>query len=133
LAGVVAVTGTFLVYKITASVRRDVVSRSFKTAQALSASLVSLAHGTNDAQKTMGVITLTLISSGTLAAGSGPPVWVILSAGTAIAASTYFGGWPEHPGHGARRSPRSRRRRASTSSAVTILASSHLGLSPSSP
>lgn len=66
VAGIVAVVGTFLVYKITASARQDVVSKTFKTAQALSASLVSLAHGTNDAQKTMGVITLTLISSGSL-------------------------------------------------------------------
>ena len=55
--------------------------------------MVALAHGTNDAQKTMGVITLTLITAGLLAPGSGPPFWVILSAGLAIALGTYMGGW----------------------------------------
>ncbi|HVV14462.1 inorganic phosphate transporter [Amycolatopsis sp.] len=129
VAGAVAIAGTFLVYKITASARQDVVSRSFKTAQALSASLVSLAHGTNDAQKTMGVITLTLISSGSLAAGSSPPVWVILTAGAAIAAGTYFGGWRIIQTMGKKiteiQTPQGFA--AETSAAVTILASSHLG------
>ncbi|MFD2420405.1 inorganic phosphate transporter [Amycolatopsis pigmentata] len=129
VAGVVAMAGTFIVYKITASARQDVVSKSFKTAQALSASLVSLAHGTNDAQKTMGVITLTLVSSGALAAGSAPPVWVILAAGLAIAAGTYFGGWRIIHTMGKRiteiQTPQGFA--AETSAAVTILASSHLG------
>ncbi|TVT27943.1 inorganic phosphate transporter [Amycolatopsis rhizosphaerae] len=129
IAGVVAMAGTFLVYRITATVRQDVVSRSFKTAQALSGSLVSLAHGTNDAQKTMGVITLTLISSGALAAGSAPPLWVILSAGVAIAAGTYFGGWRIVQTMGKKitdiQTPQGFA--AQTSAAVTILASSHLG------
>lgn len=57
------------------------------------ASLVSLAHGTNDAQKTMGVITLTLITAGTVPAGAAPPVWVILFAGLVIALGTSLGGW----------------------------------------
>ncbi|NKQ57644.1 inorganic phosphate transporter [Amycolatopsis sp. K13G38] len=129
VAGVVAVVGTFLVYKITARARQDVVSKSFKTAQALSASLVSLAHGTNDAQKTMGVITLTLISSGALASGSAPPVWVILSAGLAIALGTYLGGWRIIQTMGKKiteiQTPQGFA--AETSAAVTILASSHLG------
>ncbi|MTD57190.1 inorganic phosphate transporter [Amycolatopsis pithecellobii] len=129
VAGLVAVLGTFLVYKITASARQDVVSKGFKTAQALSASLVSLAHGTNDAQKTMGVITLTLISSGSLAAGSAPPWWVILSAGAAIAAGTYLGGWRIIQTMGKKiteiQTPQGFA--AETSAAVTILASSHLG------
>ena len=55
--------------------------------------MVALAHGTNDAQKTMGVITLTLITAGLLPAGAAPPFWVILSAGLAIASGTYIGGW----------------------------------------
>jgi inorganic phosphate transporter, PiT family len=129
VAGVVAIAGTFIVYKITASARQDVVSKSFKTAQALSASLVSLAHGTNDAQKTMGVITLTLVSSGALAAGSAPPLWVVLAAGVAIAAGTYFGGWRIIHTMGKRiteiQTPQGFA--AETSAAVTILASSHLG------
>ncbi|GHF79918.1 PiT family inorganic phosphate transporter [Amycolatopsis bartoniae] len=129
VAGVVAVVGTFLVYRITASARQDVVGKTFKTAQALSASLVSLAHGTNDAQKTMGVITLTLIASGSLSAGSSPPIWVILCSGTAIALGTYLGGWRIIQTMGKKiteiQTPQGFA--AETSAAVTILASSHLG------
>src|SRR6185437_12811306 len=52
-----------------------------------------LAHGTNDAQKTMGVITLALIADHRLAAKADPPAWVIIACAVAIAAGTYFGGW----------------------------------------
>jgi inorganic phosphate transporter, PiT family len=55
--------------------------------------MVALAHGTNDAQKTMGVITLTLVTVGLLPAHSAPPLWVITAAGVAIAAGTAMGGW----------------------------------------
>jgi PiT family inorganic phosphate transporter len=55
--------------------------------------MVSLAHGTNDAQKTMGVITLALIANGTLASGASAPFWVILSCALAISLGTYLGGW----------------------------------------
>jgi PiT family inorganic phosphate transporter len=55
--------------------------------------MVSLAHGTNDAQKTMGVITLALIANGTLAAGSNAPFWVVLTGALAISIGTYLGGW----------------------------------------
>ena len=129
VAGLVAIVGTYLVYRITAKVRQDVVGKSFKRAQVFSASLVSLAHGTNDAQKTMGVITLTLISSGALAAGSGPPLWVVLSAGLAIALGTYVGGWRIIHTMGRKitdvQTPQGFA--AETSAAATILASSHLG------
>jgi inorganic phosphate transporter, PiT family len=93
IAGVVALVGTYLAYRITARADHDTVSSGFKVGQVVSASMVSLAHGTNDAQKTMGIITLTLVTVGTLAPGSAPPFWVILSAGTAIALGTYLGGW----------------------------------------
>ncbi|MBV8541385.1 MAG: inorganic phosphate transporter [Pseudonocardiales bacterium] len=94
VAGVVAMVGTYLAYRITTrAADRGTVSRGFKTGQVVSASMVSLAHGTNDAQKTMGVITLTLIAARTLPAGSAPPIWVILTAGLAIALGTYLGGW----------------------------------------
>lgn len=129
VAGVVAIVATFLVYKITERARPEVVAKSFKGAQALSASLVSLAHGTSDAQKTMGVVTLTLISSGSLAAGSAPPLWVIITSALAIAAGTYFGGWRIIHTMGKRlteiQTPQGFA--AETSAAVTILASSHLG------
>jgi PiT family inorganic phosphate transporter len=55
--------------------------------------MVSLAHGTNDAQKTMGVITLALIANGTLHAKANAPFWVILSCALAISLGTYIGGW----------------------------------------
>ena len=55
--------------------------------------MVSLAHGTNDAQKTMGVITLALIANGTVAKGSNAPVWVIVCCALAISIGTYLGGW----------------------------------------
>ena len=55
--------------------------------------MLALAHGTNDAQKTMGVIALALIANGSLDNGADPPTWVIVSAATAIALGTYMGGW----------------------------------------
>ncbi|MCG3757345.1 inorganic phosphate transporter [Amycolatopsis sp. Poz14] len=129
VAGIVAIVGTFLVYRITAKARQDVVGKGFKTGQVLSASLVSLAHGTNDAQKTMGVITLALIAGGSLAPGSNPPVWVILASGAAIALGTYFGGWRIIQTMGKKlteiQTPQGFA--AETSSAAVILASSHLG------
>ena len=69
------------------------MTRGFRYGQIVSGGLLALAHGTNDAQKTMGIITLALIANGTLAAGSDPPFWVIASAATAIALGTYSGGW----------------------------------------
>ena len=93
IAGVVAMTGTYLAYLISKRAAHDLTARGFKSGQVVSASLVSLAHGTNDAQKTMGVITLTLITAGTLPVGSSPPVWVIVTAGLSIALGTYLGGW----------------------------------------
>ena len=66
---------------------------TFRYGQLASASLVSLAHGTNDAQKTMGVVTLALIADDHLGKNAGPPFWVILMCGLAIALGTYLGGW----------------------------------------
>jgi PiT family inorganic phosphate transporter len=129
VAGVVALVGTFLTYRITQKSRENVVGKGFKTGQVLSASLVSLAHGTNDAQKTMGVITLALIAGGTLAPGSNPPLWVIVACGLAIAAGTYLGGWRIIQTMGKKlteiQTPQGFA--AETSSAAVILASSHLG------
>jgi PiT family inorganic phosphate transporter len=129
VAGLVAVLATFLVYRMTASAREQVAGRTFKTGQVVSASLVSLAHGTNDGQKTMGVITLTLVASGSLPSGSAPPLWVILSAGTMMALGTYFGGWRIIRTMGKKltevRTPQGFA--AETSSAAVILVSSQLG------
>lgn len=93
VAGLAAWGATKLAYRITRNGREATTSKGFKAGQIASASLVSLAHGTNDAQKTMGIITLALVSAGALAPGSLPPTWVIVSAGAAIAIGTYMGGW----------------------------------------
>jgi PiT family inorganic phosphate transporter len=98
--------------------------------QIASASLVSLAHGTNDAQKTMGVITLALIANGNLSgAHPGVPVWVVVSAATAIALGTYTGGWRiiRTMGHRITGLEPPQGFAAEMSSAATIVASSHAG------
>ena len=68
-------------------------SRRFRRAQIVSAAAVAFGHGTQDAQKTMGVIALTLILSGHLGPHAGIPLWVVLSAAAAISLGTYSGGW----------------------------------------
>ena len=130
LAGIVALTATRLIYRIIARVDRDLVGTGFRRAQWVSSSLVALAHGTNDAQKTMGIITLTLITAGALPAGSGPPLWVVLAAGLAIATGTFTGGWRIIRTLGLRVSEISPPQGfvAETSSTAVILAASGMGL-----
>jgi inorganic phosphate transporter, PiT family len=129
IVGVIALIATYLAYRITARAEPATVTKGFKLGQIVSSSMVSLAHGTNDAQKTMGVITLTLITAGALPADAGPPVWVILSSGLAIALGTYAGGWRIIQTLGMRvseiQSPQGFA--AGTSTATVILTSSHLG------
>jgi inorganic phosphate transporter, PiT family len=129
LAGIVALVATYLAYRITARADGDTVTRGFKIGQIVSASMVALAHGTNDAQKTMGIITLTLITAGVLAPDSSPPFWVILSAGLAIALGTYIGGWRIIQTLGKRVSEIQTPQgfAAETSATAVILTSSHLG------
>ncbi|HEY8533760.1 MAG TPA: inorganic phosphate transporter [Micromonospora sp.] len=130
LAGLVAVAATFLAYRITTRADAGTAHRGFRIGQVVSASTVALAHGTNDAQKTMGVITLTLITAGALAPGSAPPFWVVGAAGLAIALGTYVGGWRIIRTLGKRISDIQTTQgfTAETTSATVILASSHLGL-----
>ncbi len=96
--------GLILAYVLTCVVLRlfkrahpSTANRRFRRAQIASASFVSFSHGANDAQKTMGVMTLALIATGHVVATAGkfpePPVWVVLSAATAIGLGTYAGGW----------------------------------------
>ncbi|RKT52756.1 inorganic phosphate transporter [Saccharothrix australiensis] len=129
VAGVVALLATFLTYRLTRRARESVAHKGFKAGQVASAALMSLAHGTNDAQKTMGIITLTLITAGTLAPGSAPPLWVILSAAIAIALGTYLGGWriTHTLGKGLTTIEAPQGFAAQTSAATVIMASSHLG------
>src|SRR6201999_2835873 len=77
IAGLVATTGTYLIYRISRSVPDKTRSHGFRIGQIGSASMVSLAHGTNDAQKTMGIVTLALIANHTLHSGAKAPFWVI--------------------------------------------------------
>jgi PiT family inorganic phosphate transporter len=93
LAFAVAGISIALVYRVVGKQRPGTVARGFKYGQIVSGGLLALAHGTNDAQKTMGVITLALIANGSLAANADPPFWVIASAAAAIALGTYSGGW----------------------------------------
>ncbi|HEX2905190.1 MAG TPA: inorganic phosphate transporter [Jatrophihabitans sp.] len=93
IAALVAALATRLAYRTARPDERPRSHRYFRLGQLASASLVSLAHGTNDAQKTMGVITLALIADKELAPHSDPPVWVITACALAIAAGTYLGGW----------------------------------------
>lgn len=69
------------------------VDKHFRRLQLVSASLYSLGHGGNDAQKTMGIIAVLLFSTGHLGSTFHVPVWVIISCHAAIAAGTMFGGW----------------------------------------
>ncbi len=93
LAFVAAGISIGIAYRVIGKQRPGIVSRGFKYGQVLSGGMLALAHGTNDAQKTMGVITLALIANGSLSAGANPPLWVIASSAAAIAAGTYGGGW----------------------------------------
>jgi PiT family inorganic phosphate transporter len=89
IAGVVAAIGTWLVYRLTRTVHAKHREAGFRWGQIGTASLVSLAHGTGDAQKTMGVIALALIAHGTLTGdqilNEGLPIWIIVTCGAAIA------------------------------------------------
>jgi len=95
VAGLVAATGVYLVYRMIRRCDRDRSERQFRWGQVASSSMVALAHGTNDAQKTMGVISLALIANGSISRGAGfhVPEWVVISCATAIALGTYAGGW----------------------------------------
>ncbi|MFC4127718.1 inorganic phosphate transporter [Nocardia rhizosphaerae] len=139
IAGIVAAVGTFAIFRIVAGVAVRFTEAGFRWGQIGSASLVSLAHGTNDAQKTMGVITLALIgySAGTPDSTGffawhdtqAVPLWVKVACAVAIAAGTYLGGWRiiRTLGKGLVEISSPQGMAAESSSATIILASSHLG------
>lgn len=136
IAGVAAFLATRLAYLITA--RRQSARKAtgigsgrtnFKVGQVFTSSLVALAHGTNDAQKTMGVITLVLVAAGLQADGNHVEWWVIISAALAIAIGTYSGGWRiiKTMGSGLAEIKPAQGLAAETATGTTILASSYLG------
>src|SRR5215213_7939186 len=94
LAFIVGGLAIVVLYRIVGRLRPGPVSGGFRFGQVISGGLLALAHGTNDAQKTMGVITLALVANGTLSGDEfHVPDWVVGSAATAIALGTYVGGW----------------------------------------
>ncbi|MDQ0144527.1 MULTISPECIES: inorganic phosphate transporter [Pseudarthrobacter] len=135
IAGLAAYVCTRLAYALTARQDPETGSKltqkrgGFRTGQVFTSSLVALAHGTNDAQKTMGIITLVLIAAGSQTPGSGPQLWVITACALAIAIGTYAGGWRiiRTMGSGLTEVKPAQGFAAETSTASAILASSHLG------
>jgi PiT family inorganic phosphate transporter len=129
LAFVVGVIAINIVYGVVGRERPGPVNRGFRFGQVLSGGMLALAHGTNDAQKTMGVITLALISNGTLSESAGVPFWVVVSAATAIALGTYIGGWRIIRTMGTRiiKMDAAQGFSAQGAGAAVILASSHFG------
>jgi PiT family inorganic phosphate transporter len=129
LAFVVAGIAILAAYRIVGSLSPGPVTRGFKLGQILSGGLLSLAHGTNDAQKTMGIITLALIANGNLGENASTPTWVIVAAATAIALGTYSGGWRIIKTVGTRiiKMDSAQGFAAQGSGAAVILAASHFG------
>jgi inorganic phosphate transporter, PiT family len=130
LAFVVAGVAILVTYRIVGRLRPGSVNRSYRHGQLVSASMFSLAHGTNDAQKTMGIITLALIAHGDLSADSfDVPTWVIVSSAAAIALGTYTGGWRIIRTVGTRiiKMDPAQGFSAQSSGAAVVLAASHLG------
>ncbi len=86
-----------LIFNVFHRARPSTANRRFRLAQLLSGSFVSFSHGANDAQKTMGVMTLALIATHHIASAPGhfpePPLWVVIAAASAIGLGTYAGGW----------------------------------------
>jgi PiT family inorganic phosphate transporter len=116
-------------YRVVGRQRPGIVSRGYRYGQIVSGGLLALAHGTNDAQKTMGVITLALIANGTLGAEADPPTWVILASASAIALGTYSGGWRIIKTTGTRiiKMDAAQGFSAQGAGAAVILASTHFG------
>ena len=131
VCGLAALVATRVSYRSTRRRSEASAQRGFRLSQILSSSLVALAHGTNDAQKTMGVIVLTLVAGGRLAPGSGVPTWVIVTCAIAVALGTFSGGWRVIRTLGTKVTPVAPPQgfSAETASATTILASSFFGFS----
>jgi inorganic phosphate transporter, PiT family len=122
-------TAIVLTYRLVGRLHPGPVTRGFRLGQLPSGGLLALAHGTNDAQKTMGVITLALIANGNLSPGDGTPEWVVVAAATAIALGTYTGGWRIIRTMGSRiiKMDAAQGFSAQSAGAATILAASHFG------
>jgi PiT family inorganic phosphate transporter len=129
IAAACAAAATYFIYRITSGVAARFVNSGFRWGQICTATLVSLAHGTNDAQKTMGVISLGLLATGHWTSFSTIPFWVKLTCALAIALGTYLGGWRiiRTLGKGLVEIEPPQGVAAESASAAVILASSHFG------
>src|SRR6188472_3507440 len=129
VAGIAAAWATRLAYRITRKTPSVHSNTGFRYGQAFTASMVALAHGTSDGQKTMGVITLVLIAANLQASGTGPQLWVIIAAGIAIGLGTYSGGWRimRTMGKGIVEIETPQGAASGAATSATILASAHLG------
>jgi PiT family inorganic phosphate transporter len=129
IAAAVSMLATFLIFRITRRLGERLSGDGFRWGQIGTASLVSLAHGTNDAQKTMGVITLALIGYGSWHSTTSIPLWVKVACASAIALGTYIGGWRiiRTLGRGLVEIEPRQGVAAQGSAAAVILASSQLG------
>jgi PiT family inorganic phosphate transporter len=126
----VAGLAILVAYRIVGRLRPGPVNRGFRLGQVVSGGMLALAHGTNDAQKTMGIITLALIAHGNIAADNfHVPTWVVVSSATAIALGTYSGGWRIIRTLGSRiiKMDTAQGFSAQGAGAAVILASSHFG------
>jgi PiT family inorganic phosphate transporter len=129
LAMLAAGAAILVCYRIVGRQSPGVVSRGFRLGQLISGALFSLSHGTNDAQKTMGIIFLALVANGNLPASADVPVWVIICSASAIALGTYVGGWRIIRTMGSRiiKMDPAQGFAAQAVGAAVILASSHVG------
>jgi PiT family inorganic phosphate transporter len=134
LSPVAGVLGGFMLMVVLLNVFRRAnprrINERFRRLQVVSAAFMAFSHGSNDAQKTMGIMTLALIAAGVLPADSTIPLWVIVLAATAISFGTAAGGWriiktmgqrvvKLDPVHGFA---------AETTAATIILTASHFGM-----
>lgn len=130
-AGIIAFAATKIAYSITRRYDNKPDGRDgFRWGQIFTSSMVALAHGTNDAQKTMGVITLALITVGWQSQDQADPhLWVIVACAVTIALGTYLGGWRiiRTLGKGLTDVKPAQGFAAESSTAATILASSYFG------
>ena len=129
VAGLAAFCAVKLIFFVVSKMEEGQIESGFRHGQTVTACLVALSHGTNDAQKTMGIITLTLIAVGFQPSGSGPELWVVAICGLAIALGTYMGGWRviRTLGKGLTEISTPQGFAAEAASATTILVSSHMG------
>jgi inorganic phosphate transporter, PiT family len=130
LAFVAAGISIVVIYRLVGRRRPGLTSRGFRFGQVVSGSMLALAHGTNDAQKTMGVISLALVAHGSVSAQHfHVPTWVVIASASAIALGTYAGGWRIIRTLGTRilRMDSAQGFASQSAGAAVILASSHLG------